>query len=295
MFKLITCIRKIVAMSVASIVASLTIISSVHAETLTEKYLRFITQFTFDTSQAAYYMSFDLLALLNSWILPDKTDTTSKLQLTFVNNTNAMVQNSDTQNSLQRSLMKNFLKGVTASNVDYVNDFTYQTLFGKPYIKKDPRGQKIDASLNYLKNVAGLNIFHQIPAPNGKGKGSDQDKENYRNFYTTISAIQSYDAYVLTELYLTNLGGKDSFSKKQNALMEQASNSTWFAQVASESVGVVLRQILMYNSQTFVLLTELLKTQKQMLAAQAMSNTLLVLGNQFTESQLLSRATGIIQ
>ncbi len=45
------------------------------------------------------------------------------------------------------------------------------------------------------------------------------------------------------------------------------------------TLGAVLRQILMYNSQIYVQLTRLVKLQQQMLAGQAATNTLVALGD----------------
>ena len=105
----------------------------------------------------------------------------------------------------------------------------------------------------------------------------------------TISAIQTYNAYLLSQVYSDYVNGTQ-LTQQQNSLMQQASNAAWFTQVASENIGLVLRQILMYNSQVYVLLSQLVQTQKQALAAQAMTNTLIVIGNEFTGSQLLLRA-----
>jgi len=298
MFKLKTRLKKMIAISIAALAVGIMAISPAKGDSISDLYLAYITQFTYETAQAAYYIeqyTYGVLTILNSWVLPDKSDATANLQSGFVNMTNAAIQNSATQNTAQQQFTQDFLSGINAGSVPYANDFTYQTLLGQPYFNPDPRiqnGENVNPVFNYIKNAAGLNIVHRTP--NRNWKGSDKDKQNYQNFYTTVSAIQTYNAYVLSQLYADASNG-NQLTQQQNALMQQASNSDWFAQVASENIGIVLRQILMYNSQVYVLLTQLLQTQKQLLSAQAMTNTLLVLGNQFTEMQLLTKATGTPQ
>jgi hypothetical protein len=252
-----------------------------------------------------------VVALNVTWTQPDGTDTSAKLQSSFATLADTVSTNNDTRASIQDNLVSSLLRpttgggmpdyytvpaSLTAQNFPYANDMVFQTLLGKPFLNPDPRPKTdadgnpiaIDPIYNYIKNAAGLNITHAIPSP--QWIGTKDARTKYFNFYTTITAIQTYDAYLLSQLYADFAKGPQ-LTTQQNALMVQASNSDWFAQVASENIGVVLRQILMYNSQIFVMLTQLLQVQKQSLAAQAMTNTLIVIGNQFTESQLLNKAT----
>ncbi len=64
------------------------------------------------------------------------------------------------------------------------------------------------------------------------------------------------------------------------------------ALLGDPNISHILREILLYTSQDLVVQSQLLKVQKQQLAAQAMTNTLLILGNQFNENTLLDKATG---
>ena len=291
MFKLKHHIKKIIAASAATVAAGTLIIAPAKADGTSDVYLQVIAKYTYDTATAAYYIeqyTYGALAILNNWILPDKTDTTANLQSSFTGVTNAALQNATTQQNLQTQLAQDYLG---SADLPFLNDMTYQTLLGQLYLKPDPRiqaGQTVNPAYNYIKNAAGLNIYHRPPSSNWKG--NPKDIENYQNFYATILSIQSYSAFLLSQQYADYANG-GQLSKQQTTLMQQASNSDWFTQVASESIGVVLRQILMYNSQSYVLLTQLLQTQKQALAAQAMTNTLIVLGNQFNEVQLLNKAT----
>ncbi len=285
MFEVKNRAKKIFAISAVIFTASLVPAAPAHAETAID-YLKAIALYT--------YRSF---IKLNSLVLPDKSNTTRDIQGFFVNSTNFVIDDAKKQAALQPSITQDFLTPTIAGrkrerpNIDYINDFTYQTLLGTPFMpeSEDRIKAKQNPMYNYFKNVAGLNINHETPSDAWTGPAVSKD--NYRNFYTTISAIQTYNAYLLSGLYLDAQNG-NRLSAIQNALLEKASNSTWFAQIGSDQMGVILRQLLMYSSQIFVLLTELLKTENQMLSAQAMTNTLLVMGNQFTETQLVSAAKG---
>jgi hypothetical protein len=61
----------------------------------------------------------------------------------------------------------------------------------------------------------------------------------------------------------------------------------------SEKIGYVLRQILLYQSQTFVLMTQIVQLQKQMVSAQVMTNATLVAVNQVNERVLAADAQGV--
>ncbi len=298
MFKLKTRIKKIIAITAAVFAMGMIVITPARGEAQSggsSLYLQYITEYTYLTARATYYINkftFNMMAMLNSWVLPDQSDTTINLQTSFVNATNTVLQDQTTQANLQRQLMQEYLgKDYNPDTMDYTNDFTYQTMLGQPYLEPDPRIQNGEKNINppygFIKNASGMNLVHPLPQKNWKG--FDPDKKKYINYYTTVSSIQSYDAYVLSQMYVETTN-KTPLKQQQNALMQQASSPDWFVQVASESMGIVMRQILMYNSQTYVLLTQLLQTQKQLLSAEVMTNTLLVMGNQFTETQLLNRA-----
>ncbi len=290
MIKLKTHMKKIIALSIAFLAMSVALISPAKAETTSEKYLKLIAIYTYKTADAAYYIEeyiYGILVILNSWILPDETDTSSQLQSNFSKATNTLTTNTKTQLDMQTSLIKDFYgRDVTEEITPYANDMTFGSLKGKPYFIKDPRSEKIDLGLNYITNVAGLKLTHIVP---GDWAGTPYAQRKYKAFYTTVSAIQTYNSYILSQLYLDN-NGKNSLSDQQTTLIKQASSSDWFTQVASENLGVVFRQMLMYNSQLFVLMTQLLQAQKQMLATLAMTNTLIVIGDSFTENQLYNEA-----
>ncbi|EKD73667.1 MAG: hypothetical protein ACD_45C00229G0005 [uncultured bacterium] len=289
-------IKKIIFIFAAIFTTSILMTTPAKSQGLAEQYLAYIMQYTYETAQTAYHIQeyvYQSLVIANSWVLPDTTETTANLQSSFANLTGAALQNATTQINLQPQLTKDFFgTAITKNTVPYANDMAYQTLLGQLYFNPDPRKTNqntVDPAYNYLKNVAGLNISHTVPGLNWSG--TPENKLKYMNYYTSVSAIQTYNGYLLSQLYADYVNGGE-LNKQQVALIQQASGSDWFTHVASENIGVVLRQILMYNSQLYVVMTQLLQTQKETLAAQAMTNTLLVIGNQFTESQLISKATG---
>ncbi len=295
MFTLKTRMKKMFAMIAAVLTICILVIAPVKGQGMDEVYLKLITQNTFDTAQSAYWIeqhTYAALLILNSWIMPDDSSTTANLQSSFATQTNTVLTNFDVQQAMQRALMIDFYgTNVTPENVNYANDMTFGSLLGQPFWDPDPRTkkgqQKIDLARNYIKNAAGLNITH---VPPGNWAGSSDAVKKYRDFYTTVSAIQSYSGYVLSQLYMDHANG-GALTQQENDLMQQASSSDWFKQVATENLGTVLRQLLMYNSQNYVLMTQLLQTQKQMAATLAMTNTLIVIGDQFIEKQLVQAAT----
>jgi hypothetical protein len=247
----------------------------------------------------------------------DKSPSTGTMQKNFTDVGNLITKNIDIKTDLQLQLNADLLnndgnnvfntntKGNSSppsianpTNLWYANDLVYSTLLGKPYYLQDPRlnqGQppvtKIDSPYNYIKNASGLNIYHQIPGTNWRGSVGAVGR--YQAYYNTVTAVESFNSYVLSQQYADG----NLFNDYQKQLIAQATSSTdpskdWFAQIASENIGYVLRQILMYESQTFVLLTQMLQLQKQAVTAQAMTNTLLIAVNQSNENLMVSNAKG---
>lgn len=233
----------------------------------------------------------DVPNFIANWINPDTSKTTSTIQSYFAKGSQAYQQEYTSNADLQTKLMKDFFgDSVTTGTMPYANDLAYISLRGGLYFNPDPRkDNSIDPAYNYTKFAAGLNITHPFPATDWRGGQGSIDR--YKNYYNTITAVQSFSAWVLGQDYS---GFKLGFPLEQQQwnLLNQASNSDWFQQVASESIGIVLRQILMYDSQVYVLLTQMIRTQREQLTAQAMTNTLLVLINQTNEDVLARRAQG---
>ena len=295
-------IKKVIAIAIASLTLGVLVMLPVKAQdnlsTLLLKQIADNTNNIKNSSLSNAQFSFSILAMLNNIIWSDDSAATPILQGLFTNETNAALSNNAMQLSLLPSVTQRFINSATNSanaETPYSNDYTYTTMLNNPSQNPDPRiqeGQQIDLPLNYYLNVAGMNITHETP--NGRWKGPIEDRNNYVHFYTTISAIQSFNAYILSEMY-ADAKSDNQLTRAQTALMQQASNSTWFTEISSEYIGIVLRQMLMYTSQIYVLLTQLIQTQKQLLETQAMTNTLLIIGNQFTETQLTGKAKGQIR
>lgn len=242
----------------------------------------------------AYLQNLSTFAL--AWTQEDKSDTTATMQANFANLNNAFTQNTTTINDKQAQLNADLLGNPAPQSLPYANDLVYSTLLNRPFFSPDPRnpaGKKptTDPAYNFFKNATGINITHQSPdQPNWTGRPNDQ--KLYSNYYTGIMAAQSFNAYLLSDVYANYLNG-NKLTDLQNTLINQAGSSDWFAKVASESIGSVLRQILMYESQVFILMTHLLDVEKQLLASQGVTNTLLVLMNQSTESTLVQKASKV--
>lgn len=238
------------------------------------------------------------LVALNSWLIQDTSKPTADLQSSLTMMSNSLIPNPAGMLPLQQRLTSEFFgAGATPATLPNANDLAYETLLNQPYFTNDPRnnpntGAKVDAAYNYLKNISGLTITH--PMINSSWQGSPTDLQKYQSFYNTISAVQTYNAYVLSQIYLTYKNGSP-FTDAQVSLINTATGSGWFSTVASENIGFVLRQILMFSSQTYVLLSQLVNAQNQMVQTQAMTNSLLILMNQSTEQILMMKASGTMQ
>jgi len=200
------------------------------------------------------------------------------------------LNNEANQTTLQTSLLTSFFgsANIAARNPQNLNDLSYTTLLGIPLLSPDPRSD-VNSSLNYLMNASGLGITY--PAPSAGWRGPQLAQKNYVQFYNTVVAVQTFNAYVLSRLYEdSHTLATDTSLRKQ--LITQSSNSNWFTSVISNDLGWVLRQLLLYSSQSYVLLDQLVQSQKQMTAALAMTNTLLIANSGFQASTLLTKAQG---
>lgn len=226
-----------------------------------------------------------------SWLAPDDSSSTATLQSSFTALINAKLQDAKTQSDSQQKFLTDFL-GNPPSQDKFLNanDITYQTLLNKPYFSPDSRSN-VDPAYNYTQYAAGLNIRHLMPSPNWIPDRQHPAVTMYTNYYNTASAVQTYNGYILSELYADAKNNNRS-KQTQDSLIQQANTSDWFTQIASENLGIVLRQILLYNSQTYVLLAQILETQKKLLASQVMNNALLIAVNLEAENRIYSKASG---
>lgn len=296
---------KKIAILLSILFTSLVTTQEVQAEDMIT-YLRIIAE---NTTTMVQQLN-ELPSYLKAWMSPDNSNATATLQGGFTQLGNLLNQDMSTQASLQTTLNSDLLNNdgsnILNSNIGqanvtgianeislpYANDLIYSTLLGSPYYAKDPRtkeGQKsnINSPYNYIKNASGLNLFHQIPAPGWRG--SQGARLRYQNYFNTVTAVESFNAYTLSHQYADG----NQFNSLQNTLITQATDPTkWFAQVASENIGFVLRQLLLYESQIFVLLTQLIQLEKQAVTAHVMTNALLISINQTTENVMVANAQG---
>lgn len=227
-----------------------------------------------------------------SWLAPDDSTSTTTMQQNFASFSNDVVQDMNTQDSLQPALMANIFLPSGPILLPDANDYAYTSLLGAPFTKetrKNKSGQPIDNAWNYVLNASGAGLFHQTPSPAWHG-GIALDR--YKRYMKAILAVESFNAYILSGVY-ADLSNKGFFTSTQTQLISQASSSDWFKQIATEKLGLVLRQLLMFESQSYVMLTQLLQTQKQLLTAQVLNNTLLILLNQNNENTNARNASGL--
>ena len=241
-----------------------------------------------------------------SWLTPDDSDVTAIQQKNFTSLANAELQNIQLRNASQNKMLYDFLKTNPSAPDEgllglrgvapLVDSISYQALVGLPYNPATQQSQQQaqnEPPYNYIQFASALNIQHKKPP--ATRPSSDKNYlaaiNEYLNYYMTTSAVQTYNGYILSDLY-ADFKNQNAVKKARDALMQKASEPRWFTQIASENIGIVLRQILLYNSQTYVLLTQLLETQKKLLAAQAMNNALLIAVNQDSERRIYQRASG---
>jgi hypothetical protein len=126
----------------------------------------------------------------------------------------------------------------------------------------------------YIRYLSGVGITLPQPSPTwprdeATNSFSEPTAKAYEGYYNMAMAIQSYNAYVFSEL-----NNQQQKSAIQDKLTSRASAKDWFLQIATEPLGVVLREILMYQSQSYVALTQLIALQQQQLMATTITNSL---------------------
>ncbi len=230
---------------------------------------------------------------------------------TQLTTTQQLLAGSSTQPGFFRNIQGNAptTNPTTPASYPYtiVNDLTYPTLLGHLYVSPDPRQLPSGSSslpaatpnYNYLINASSVNITHRAPQAVwdpllDARRVSDIHipyQHMYANFYKTVSSVQTFNAYVLSALYAESQNGYPALTA-QNNLIQQATSSSWFTTIASEELGSVMRQILLFTSQTYVLMTKMLSVQQQTLTALVMTNSLLIAVNQSNENMLYKVANG---
>lgn len=292
--------KKYMAMTFAALFMNSFCITSANAQGgVIELLLLSISIYTYNIQNYTYGALKVLNDSLSDWIKPDDSKTTQDMQSDFSQYYKDMTDDTNLQRSMQGKML-NFYFGpkATEKTLPNANDLSYSYLYGEGRFKPDPRaesmkGEDQNPAFYYVMNASGLNIPHVLPPELGSWQGPIKAQSNYSSFYNTISAVSTFDGYVLSDLYV-DYKNQHKLTDTQNKLLQRATSGDWFVQVSKESLGIVMRQILMYDSQMFVLMVKLLDTEKQALTAHAMTNTLLILLNQQNEDTLLKKATGVM-
>ena len=227
---------------------------------------------------------------------PDDAESSKTMQEQFALTGKAIADNANAQMGFISTLNTDQLgKDATKETLPNANDLLYSTILGQPLYTPDPRNTAgsppaVNPPLNYIKNASAVAIAHTTPRFNWRGTPANITK--YVNYYNTTMAVESYGGYILSNMLAEAQGG-NALTTAQMILVAQATDSEkWFATIAAEEIGKVLRQLLMFESQSYVLMTQMLQTQKQMLAAQVMTNSMLIAANQANEKTMLSDAQG---
>jgi hypothetical protein len=264
--------------------------SALGGASMTDQLLQYIANTTYSILEKmntvpAYIESLTEMAL--SWLdTTDNGNTIANNQYAFANLMAAYNTTQGTQWDFSQNLTNQFLLAGSSSQSNpqlpgNANDLNYSIMIGNRLIKGD--GDFTQNVKNFIANASGTNYIVGQPNPSWKDSLS---KQRYISFYNTVSAIQSYNAYLISGLY-----NQQAKTQASNYLIAQASSSDWFKQVATESLGMVLRHLLMYTSESYVTLNRSVELQQQQLAAQAMTNTLLtLLGMNMVGSSLADKA-----
>ena len=285
-------IMALVSASLITLTANMEARADSSTPTAAPSYLQqiaFYTQFSMIYLNSLPALSQNLLLIVMDWTYgtaPSQTTSLIQSDLTSFSAAYSM----DTVFSL--FVQPQIVQDIFGTNpVNYANDLAYQSLVGMPVLNPDPRpsdknSPPINPAYNYLKNASGMSINHAVPDP-VNWSGATADIAAYTSYYKTIMAVESFNAYAMSKPYVES---NHLLFGAQYKLATDASSSAWFAQIMQETVGTVLRQILMFDSQIFVVLTQLLQTQKELLVAQSMTNSLLVLTGSINEQFLLRKA-----
>jgi hypothetical protein len=279
-----------------SVAISLVTVPSCYAQSATELLLAQILA-TSQTilnkiNQLPAYIQ-DITQMAQSWnTTKDDNNVIGNNQAGFATLSNTDATAISQQIALSQEFTKAFLTAGSTSMPFNSYELGYSVLLNQPISpvpgeNANDRQQKLEeAKKNYLKYISGSDILFK-QAQNG---WNDDTKKQYQGIYNTAASISSYSAFLLSGLY-TN----QTKETTRTNLVHQATSSSWFTQVATESLGLVLRHILMYTSQSYVELSHISKAQQDQLAIQAMTNSLLVLYANYAVAQSVSAMASMQQ
>lgn len=286
-------LKKVFVLMVAAICTSIVYIGPSTAQTYSEWYLQQIANNTYNMLQIMQN-SGNLAGFAVSWLQQDTGDdsVTTKAQQGLATSGWMFTISQALIKAQQRQIVADIMdrplgdfegkNPIILADVPNVNEISFSSLVGAPPVANKP----VDL-YGYVKNAAAVNSLR--PVPDSSWEGDDDSKERYKNYYDTVTSIESFDAYVISQLATDSLLKVD---ENRNQLLAFATSSDFFSKIATEELGRVLRQILLFTSQTFVVNAELQKNLKEMVAAQAMTNTMLIKLNELNEFNLAKNAKG---
>jgi hypothetical protein len=245
-----------------------------------------------------------MVAFSLNFTAKDDSAATSQMQVNFNSLGKNINQNFTTQLGMQQQLVaavvnkpvSAFMPGGNSPTpavlgpLPNINDLSYSSLLGYPPVTK---GAPAYNPINFINYAGGAGLVHTLPPVTGVGTNASTLVSNYQSYFNTVVAVETFNSFVLSSIYADSANGTNNTTNVQNALVAQASNANWIANIASEELGKVLRQILVFESQSYVLLTQLVQTQKQLLTATVMTNTLLIASNRTNECIMAAKAQGI--
>ena len=205
-----------------------------------------------------------------------------------------MVNNEQTRLNITNNLLGGFfnitsIPALTDTSIN-INDLSYTSMLNQPLVSPDPRGDNIATAQNYLINASGLAL--PWGKPDSNFHGNPQQINNYTKVYKTTTAVQTYNLFALAKLYQDSQTNTTDWGLRKQ-LITQSTSSAWFGYVINQDLGWVIRQILLYISQNYVLSDQLVQLNRQIAATLAMTNTLLITNNYLQASNLRDSAEGI--
>lgn len=286
-------LKKLFVLAVAALSIAIVNFKPVNAATMSEYYLQQIAQYT---QQILRFLQdpANFAGVGVSLMQQDTGDDTitTKAQQTLAASGWQYTMSQQLVKALQRQLISDIIgkpmedfSGKTPKilgAIPDVNALSFGSLLGVLPVQDAPFN-----AYDFVKIASSANTVR--PIPSNSWQGNEDAKAKYKNYYNTVTAVESFNGYVLSEMAF-------QYALKANEMRDQlinmASSSDWIAKVATQELGRVFRQILLFESQNFVLNAQIEKNQRQMVAAQAMTNALLIKFNAINESELIRSAKG---
>lgn len=286
-------LKKAFVLAVAALCISIVYVGPSSAWSLSEWYLQQIANNTYNMLQIMQN-SGNLAGLAVSWLQQDTGDDsiTSQAQQGLAMSGVMAVMSQTMIKAQQKQIIADIMdrpisdfEGKDAkilADVPNVNEISFSSLIGVPPVASKP----VDF-YGYVKNASAFNSAR--PLPDSSWESDDDAKLMYKNYFDTVTAIESFNAYVISQLATDSILKTNENREK---LLTFATSSDFFAKIATEELGRVLRQILLFTSQSFVVNAQIQKNLQEMVAAQAMTNTMLIKLNELNEKNILDSAKG---